>query len=435
MDMLSKLPEIWGGIECSYTRIEDDYGDQLDYCGHYRRGVDDIRHISQLGIKALRYPVILEKFGKSDPSSWTWLRRQLNTLRHYHIVPIAGLLHHGSGPLHATLAHSCFPAEMEKYALQVAARFPFLEYFTPINEPLTTARFCGLYGFWYPHRQDPKSFVEILLNEMKAVVLSMRAIRKINPKAKLIQTEDLGKTYSTPLLRYQADFENERRWLTNDLLCGYVNRGHPMWDYFLWLKVPQKSLEFFLENPCRPDIIGIDYYLTSERFLDENLERYPESTYGTNGKHQYADIEALRVKHRQSSGPEVLFTECWERYHIPLAITEVHVHGSPYEQIAWFNYIWKTCSQLIRKGMDIRAITAWAMFGTFGWSKLLRENPGEYERGVFDISTGEVESTPYTDFLKALIRNPRVSDGYDRNGWWNSDSRFIKIKETLRSTS
>ena len=428
--MLSRLPEIWGGIECSYTRVEGEYGDQLDYCGHYRRGVDDIRHIAQLGIKALRYPVILEKFGRSDSSSWTWLGRQLNTLLHYNIIPIAGLLHHGSGPLHATLTDSCFPVEMEKYAMQVAKRFPFLEYFTPINEPLTTARFCGLYGFWFPHQQDPKSFAQIFLNEMKAVVLSMRAIRKINPKAKLIQTEDLGKTYSTTLLQYQADFENERRWLTTDLLCGYVNRGHPMWDYFLWLKIPQKSLEFFLENRCPPDIIGIDYYLTSERFLDENLESYPESTYGTNGKHQYADTEALRVKHNRPSGPAVLFTECWERYRIPLAITEVHVHGSPHEQIAWFNCIWKTCSQLIRKGIDIRAVTAWAMFGTYGWSKLLRENPGEYERGVFDVGTGEVESTPYTDFLKALIRNPRIAECYETGGWWNSDSRFIKLKES-----
>ena len=77
-------------------------------------------------------------------------------------------------------------------------------------------------------------------------------------------------------------------------------------------------------------MIGLDYYLTSERFLDENLERYPESTHGTNGKHVYADIEAIRVNHKKVFGPLVLFSECWKRYHVPLAITEVHIHGSPF---------------------------------------------------------------------------------------------------------
>ena len=40
----------------------------------------------------------------------------------------------------------------------------------------------------------------MLLNQVKAIVLAMQAIRKINPDAQLIQTEDLSKTHSTALL-------------------------------------------------------------------------------------------------------------------------------------------------------------------------------------------------------------------------------------------
>ena len=351
------------------------------------------------------------------------LERQLNTLRYLKITPIAGLVHHGSGPIHATLMDSCFPGEIEKYARQVAERFPWLEYYTPINEPLTTARFCGLYGFWYPHHTNAKSFADIFLNEMKAVVLSMKAIRKINPVAKLVQTEDLGKTYSTDLLRYQAEFENQRRWLTMDILCGFVGSGHPMWEYFLWLGIPQQTLEFFIENSCKPDILGLDYYITSERFLDENLNQYPTHMHGSNGKQNYADIEAIRVKHDDSFGPEVLIRECWERYNIPIAITEVHIHGSPEEQIAWFNYIRKACLHLIEKGVNIRAITAWALFGSYGWSKLLTEHKGEYERGVFEVCSGELTPTAYTDYLKAIIRNP-AAHSEQLTGWWEKDRRF-----------
>jgi dTDP-4-dehydrorhamnose reductase len=41
----------------------------------------------------------------------------------------------------------------------VAARYPWLRDYTPVNEPLTTARFSGLYGVWYPHHRNTHSFV------------------------------------------------------------------------------------------------------------------------------------------------------------------------------------------------------------------------------------------------------------------------------------
>ena len=94
---------------------------------------------------------------------------------------------------------------------------------------------------------------------------------------------------------YQANFENERRWLTYDLLCGKVDQQHFFWNYFISMGIDIRDLEFFLENPCPPDIIGFNYYVTSERYLDENIENYHCSTHGGNDKHKYADVEAVRV--------------------------------------------------------------------------------------------------------------------------------------------
>ena len=61
----------------------------------------------------------------------------------------------------------------------------------------------------------------------------MRAIREVNPAARLLATEDVGKTFATRDLQYQADHENDRRWLTFDLLAGRVVAGHPLYD---WLR-------------------------------------------------------------------------------------------------------------------------------------------------------------------------------------------------------
>jgi dTDP-4-dehydrorhamnose reductase len=46
----------------------------------------------------------------------------------------------------------------------------------------------------------------------------MESVRKVNPRAQLVQTEDLGFVQATRKLAYQAAFENERRWLTYDIL-------------------------------------------------------------------------------------------------------------------------------------------------------------------------------------------------------------------------
>ena len=221
----SSNPEIWGGIECTINRIGDTFRNQLNYAGYYER-TNDLDLIAQLGIQALRFPVLWEahqNISESQEINWTQTSKDLGRLRYHNITPIVGLLHHGSGPKFTNLSNEHFPEAFAKYASKVAQQFPTLEYFTPVNEPLTTARFSGLYGFWFPHDRNELSFIKMLLNQLKATVLAMKEIRKINPNAKLVQTEDLTKTHSTPLLQYQADFENKRRWLSYDILCGQLN--------------------------------------------------------------------------------------------------------------------------------------------------------------------------------------------------------------------
>lgn len=423
----SYVPEIWGGLECSFNRVGDLFMDQLQYSGHYTRGEEDIARFASLGIKAIRYPIIWEKHQPSLKADidWSWTERQLNALRANDIKPIAGLMHHGNGPQFTNLMSGSFPEHFAAYAGKVAQKFPWIEYFTPINEPLTTARFSGLYGIWYPHRKRDISFVTILLNQMKATVLAMKAIRKINPQAKLLQSEDLSKTYSTRLLKYQADFENERRWLTYDILCGYLRRGHPLWNYFKWL-VPESLLRFFWDNPCPPDIIGADHYLTSERFLDQKLSQYPAYYYGGNRKHRYADVEAIRVKHPEEWGLKVLLQECWERYGIPMAITEVHINGTTEDQIRWFKEVWDIANLLNQQDVKIEAVTAWALLGSYGWNNLLTMPHGHYEHGAFDLQNGKPEPTELVAFLKALPQDPDYRHpALDEKGWWQKETRCL----------
>ena len=83
--------------------------------------------------------------------------------------PIVGLMHHGSGPSYTNLLDPQFPEKLASYAAAVARRYPWITDYTPVNEPLTTARFSCLYGHWYPHHRDPLLFARALLAQLRGV--------------------------------------------------------------------------------------------------------------------------------------------------------------------------------------------------------------------------------------------------------------------------
>src|SRR5687768_1636467 len=326
--------EVWGGVECTVNRVEDRYHNQLQRSGHEWR-LSDLERIAELGIRRLRYPVLWELTAPQAPDDldWWWADQRLARLRDLSIDPIVGLVHHGSGPRYTDLLDERFPELLADYAGRVAARFPWVERYTPINEPLTTARFSALYGHWYPHRRDDRSFVRALLNQCRATVLAMREIRRVNGNAQLIQTDDVGYTTSTLKLAYQAQFDNERRWLAWDLLCGKVDSRHSLWKYLRRSGASEADLLFFQEHPCPPDVMGINHYVTSDRHLHENLQLFPRSTWGGNGKHSYADVEAVRAIAEPVSGFSGALQDAWDRYRLPLAITEVHLGCTCEEQL------------------------------------------------------------------------------------------------------
>jgi dTDP-4-dehydrorhamnose reductase len=419
--------EVWAGIECTVNRVGDNYGDQLQRNGHDTR-IEDLDLFASLGIRAIRYPVLWERTAPNgvEQADWSWADQRLERLRQLDICPIVGLVHHGSGPRYTSMVDPQFGEKLAEYARAVATRYPWVTHYTPVNEPLTTARFSGLYGHWYPHGTDDATFFRTLLNECRATVLAMQAIRQINPQALLVQTEDLGHIFSTPLLAYQADLENERRWLSFDLLCGRVNRDHPLWGYLCQGGVEEDELRWFEENACPPDIVGINRYLTSDRLLDERLERYPAHFHGGNGKHRYADVEAVRVCADSIPSPYTLLKAVWERYHLPIAITEVHLGCTREEQLRWIKEIWEGAHQLRAEGADFRAITAWSLLGAFDWNSLLTRIDNFYEPGVFDLRGPQPRPTAIATMLRHLAQGQDYKHPLlEVPGWWRRDERLF----------
>ncbi|MBT2558229.1 glycoside hydrolase family 1 protein [Hymenobacter sp. ISL-91] len=420
--------DLWGGVECTCRRVGDAYSDQLARSGHRHR-LTDLDRFAELGLRTLRYPVLWEHVAPEslEQPDWRWPDERLAHLQKLGIEPIVGLVHHGSGPRYTALDQPNFAPELARYAGLVAARYPWVRYYTPVNEPLTTARFSGLYGLWYPHATSDAAFVRMLYNQVLATRLAMEAIRRVNPAAQLVQTEDLGQAHCTPALAARAEFENHRRWLTFDLLNGTVTPAHPLWNYLREHGLSEAELTDLQENPCPPDILGINYYLTSERFLDDRLDLYPGlgAAPATPARPAYVNVEAVRVPDAQAVGLAGVLQAAWARYRRPLAVTELHLNCTREEQMRWLHQGWQTVNRLRAAGVEVRGLTVWSLLGAYDWDNLLTQDGASYESGVFDLRGGEPRPTALARMVQGLIcqghyRHPVLAG----RGWWQRPLRF-----------
>ena len=416
--------ELWGGHECTVNRVGDVYRDQTRLSGHHDRP-GDLARFAALGIRALRYPVLWERVApdRPDQHDWRWSDERLIEIERLGMRPILGLLHHGSGPRYTDLTAPDFAELFADYAGAVARRYPQVTDWTPINEPLTTARFSTLYGHWYPHGRDERLFWTALLNQIDATRAAMATIRTINPAARLIQTEDLGRYHSTPGLAGVAEHFNHRRWATWDLLAGRFTPDHPLWDYVGWFGLADR-LRVIADDPCPPDLLGINFYPTSERFLDDRLADHPHPPPAEG----YYDLTAARVMNPPPPGLAGVMQQAWARYRRPLAVTESHLGCSREEQLRWLAQSWRTCLDLAADGVDVRALTIWALVGSVDWDSLITRDDRRYEAGAFDVSGASPRPTAIARLAGALatgaVPDATVAAVAAGQGWWQRGVRL-----------
>lgn len=411
---------IWGGVECTCNRVGDSWFDQADISGHAGR-LSDYDAIAALGIRTLRVGLLWERYARER--SWSWFDARLRYFQALGVRPIAGLLHHGSGPPDTHLLDPAFPEKLARYAAAVAERYPWIDAYTPVNEPNTTARFSGLYGVWYPHQMNRRSYLRALLHEVKATALSMQAIRRVRTDAQLILTEDVGRIDATAALRSVQQLLDLRRWLPLDLLCGRVDRHHPMFDFIRVEGIAEQEILWFADHPTPPNVIGINYYATSDRFLDHRREMYPADCGSAEGP--FVDVEAVRALSCWRAGFYDLLMEALARYRIPVALTEVHLGCSVDEQIRWLAQAWHATRRAQRVGANCAALTIWALLGSHHWNQLVTCANGYYEPGVFDVSRGQPVATELATVAAQIATGHEPQHpALNAPGWWERDDRI-----------
>jgi hypothetical protein len=109
--------------------------------------------------------------------------------------------------------------------------------------------------------------------------------------------------------------------------------------------------------------------------------------------------------------------EAWERYGIPLAVTEAHIDANREDQLRWLLEIWEAAKQVRDNGVDLRAVTVWSLLGSFDWNSLVTQNRGYYEPGPFDVRSPEPRPTALARMMRELSSgSAAVASGAARPG-------------------
>jgi dTDP-4-dehydrorhamnose reductase len=182
----------------------------------------------------------------------------------------------------------------------------------------------------------------------------------------------------------------------------------------------EAELGWFVDQPCPPDLIGCNYYVTSERYLDEALAAWPPSSHGGNAMHRYADVEAVRAC--GLIGIECLLRDVHARFGLPIAITEAHLGCSREQQMRWLVDLHDGATRARAAGVPVRAVTAWSLFGSFNWHSLVTRDDDVYEPGVFDVRGPVPRPTALAGVVRDLAAGRRPQHpALAGPGWWHAE--------------
>ncbi|MFO0607129.1 MAG: family 1 glycosylhydrolase [Polyangiales bacterium] len=349
------------GIENSYPTIDNGRTrvDEMESCRHYARWRDDFDLVEDLGIRFLRYGPPLHRTWRGDGRyDWAFADETFGELRRRDIVPIADLCHFGVPDWVGNFQNPDFPALFERYAGDFAARYPWVQLYTPVNEMFVCATFSAAYGWWNEQLASDRAFVTALKHLVTANTRAMRSILAARPDALFIQSESSEYFHAAnPRAIGPAEALNARRFLSLDLNYGRRVESE-MYEYLLDNGMTRAEYHGFLDNGLKHHcVMGNDYYATNEHRVEADGR-----TAAAGEVFGYDEITRLY----------------YDRYRLPVMHTETNLNEGPRgtEAVDWLWKEWANVLRLRNDGVPIVGFTWYSLTDQVDWDVALRERRG-----------------------------------------------------------
>jgi beta-glucosidase/6-phospho-beta-glucosidase/beta-galactosidase len=381
------------------THIFGSGKDVLQLTRHTEFCQEDLKLVKLSGLDLMRYSAPWHSIEKvKGVYDWQWMDKAMASLRLNGIQPVLDPLHHTSFPewLTGGFGDAEFVDSYVRFVTALAGRYPWAKHYTVINEPFVTTWFCGKTGTWYPHQTGHKNFVYMILNVCEAINRISRMLVDTIPDVELIhvdaseQHRALDKK-SEPF----AEFMNEMRFLVQDLVLGNVTEEHKLYPYLIKNRAGRERLKWFVENPARIDVIGLDYYSHSELEWNKSGRVFP-SIFPSG----FLDVAMDYVN----------------RFNLPVMLSETNIRGTVHERISWLKYMVEQCEmleyRLKPRGIPFKGFCWYPFIDSTDWCSLVTQaNCNIDPQGIFwlDGNCQKRNASELSEIFAALARGQITS--------------------------
>ena len=415
LDPLRRTPEafVWAtGIENTFvpqTRPGHRALDEYQLMGHYDHWREDLALARTLGVQAVRWGIPWYRVEPFQPGAfdWRWTDQVLPYMvEELGITPIIDLMHYGCPFwLRREFASAEYPAAVAAYASAFARRYAGLvTCYTPLNEPIVTALYCGQRGLWPPYLRTERGYVTILLQVIEGIQRTAAAIRAADPKAILVHVEASGLSRAAREdLHAIAREEQARTFLPYDLLTGRMGPDHALFGWLVRNGASPDRLMAMAASPVPLDLMGLNFYpqwSTMQLYIDRR------------GRLKYQPVEQDGV------GFSGLIEQYWRRYQVPIMVTETSARGDESIRARWLEASVAAIRALRIRGIPVLGYTWFPLFTMIDWRYRFGRGPVEeyhLELGLFTLDGAARGSrwraTPLVEQFSSYVRDPVASIG------------------------
>ena len=356
------------GIECSYPTIDNGRirRDQLEEADHYGRWREDLQLVHDLGLKVLRYGLPLHKvwLGR-DCYDWSFADEVLAEMKRLAITPILDLMHFGVPTWAGDFQNPKLPVLFRDYCAAVAERYPWVRYYTPVNEAYVTARNSAKTGIWNEQLKSDRGFITALKHITACSILGCHAIAERRHDAIIVHSESAEYIHE---MRATQDLHttlvNKIKFLSLDLLYGYPPDAETAL-YALDNGLTREEYAWFMRgDPPGYQVLGIDYYGRNEHIIKPNGDRF-----------EAEDVMGWRQ----------IACDYWTRYRKPLMHTETNVFNADAAP-SWLWKQWVNVLSIRQDGVPVLGFTWYSLIDQVDWdTQLAEKNDRVNACGLYDL--------------------------------------------------
>ena len=356
------------GIECSYPTIDNGRTrrDMLDECGHYTHWKADLQLVKDLGLKVLRYGLPYHKVShRQGRYDWEFADLAMAEIKRLKLTPILDLLHFGVPEWIGDFQNPELPVLFADYAAAVAKRYPWVRFYTPVNEIYVAARLSAKEGLWNEQLKTDRGFVTALKHLVAASTLATHRIARARPDCVIVQSESAEFIHEACATKSEeVTLRNKLRFVALDLLyahppdadvCMYLlDNGMTRAEYEWKMRGGQPGYQ----------VMGNDYYGRNEKI------RLPDGT----------EVTAEDVM-----GWHQITQEYYQRYKKPVMHTETNCF-EPELAVTWLWKQWVNVMRLRSLGVPVLGFTWYSLTDQIDWDIALARKVGTVNPcGLYDL--------------------------------------------------